>query len=80
MTRDEVAARIAGVARKHLGFDGELAAEQRLVEDLGLDSLKLLILAAEIENEFRIAFDPDEEAAIATVGELVAAVEGKLGR
>lgn len=80
MTRDEIAARIAGVARKHLGFYGELAAEQRLVEDLGLDSLKLLILAAEIENEFRIAFDPAEESAIATVGELVAAVERKLGR
>jgi len=80
MTRDEVVARIALVARKHLGFEGELATEQRLVEDLGLDSLKLLILAAEIENEFRIAFDPAEEAAIATVGELVAAVEGKLGR
>ncbi len=80
MTRDEIVARIAGVARQHVGFEGELAGEQRLVEDLGLDSLKLLILAAEVENEFRIAFDPEEEAAITTVGELAAAVEGKLAR
>ena len=79
MTRAEIVAAIAGLARRHLGFEGELAAEQRLIEDLGLDSLKLLVLAAEIENEFRIAFAPEEEAAIATVGELAAAVERKLG-
>ena len=80
MTRAEIVAAIAGVAHRHLGFQGELSTEQRLVEDLGLDSLKLLILAAEVENEFRIAFAPEEEAAIRTVGELVAAVEGKLAR
>ena len=80
MTRAEIVTAIAGVARRHLGFHGELSAEQRLVEDLGLDSLKLLILAAEVENEFRIVFAPEEESAIRTVGELVAAVEGKLAR
>lgn len=77
-TRDEIVARIAAVARRHVEFDGELAVGQRLVEDLGLDSLKLLVLAAEVENEFRVAFDPEEEAAITTVGELAAAVEQKL--
>ena len=80
MTRDEIEAGIARVARKFVGFEGELSAGQRLVEDLGLDSLKLLILAAEVENEFLIAFAPEEEAAITTVGELAAAVEGKLAR
>ena len=79
MTRAEITERVALVARRHLGFTGELAPHQKLVEDLGLDSLKLLVLAAEVENEFRIAFAPDEEAAITTVGELVAAVEGKIG-
>ena len=80
MSRAEILAAIARVARLRAGFDGELAPEQRLVEDLGLDSLKLLILAAEVENEFRIAFAPEEESAITTVGELVTAVEGKLQR
>lgn len=79
MSRDEIVAGIAEVARKHLGYQGPIATERRLVEDLGLDSLQRLVLAAEIENEFRVAFAPEEEAAIATVGDLAAAIERKLG-
>jgi acyl carrier protein len=78
MTRAEIVAAIAEVARRHLAHVGELPAEARLVEDLGLDSLRLQILAAEVENRFEIAFAPEEEAAIRTVGELAAAVEAKL--
>lgn len=78
MTREEIFAAIGDVARRHVGFAGELDAGQRLVEDLGLDSLRLQVLAAEVENRFRIAFAPEEEAAIRTIGELVAAVEAKL--
>jgi acyl carrier protein len=80
VSRAEIAERIAELARRHLGCAGRLDPEQRLIEDLGLDSLKLLVLAAEVENEFRIALQPEEEAAIRTVGELVAAVEAKLAR
>lgn len=79
MSRDEIVAGIAKVAELHLGYRGALGADRRLVEDLGLDSLQRLILAAEIENEFRVAFAPEEEAAITTVGELAAAIERKLG-
>ena len=79
MTRAEIVVAIAEVARRHLAHVGELRAEARLVEDLGLDSLRLQILAAEVENRFEIAFAPEEEAAIRTVGELAAAVEAKLG-
>jgi acyl carrier protein len=78
MSRDEIVAGIARVAERHLGYRGEVVAERRLIEDLGLDSLQRLVLAAELENEFRVAFAPEEEAAIATVGELAAAIERKL--
>jgi acyl carrier protein len=80
MTRAEIVAAIAEVARRHVGYGGELSEELRLVEDLGLDSLRLQVLAAEVENRFRIAFAPEEEAAIRTVGELAAAVAAKLDR
>lgn len=46
----------------------------RLVEDLELDSLKALTLALEVENRFRICIDPELEAKIETVGDLVSAV------
>jgi len=70
---------IADVARVHLGWDGDLAPEMRLVEDLRLDSIRLLTLAAEVENRFRILLDELDEGTIETVGDLVAVVRRKLG-
>ena len=72
---------IAAVAREHLGHDRRrcrLAA--RLVEDLGFDSIHLLTLAAEVENRFRVALDPEDDAAIETVGDLVDRLEQQARR
>ena len=74
MTKEEILAGIQQVAREHVGFRGELRPEQRLVEDLELDSLKALTLAVEVENRFRVRLDPEVEAGIVTVGDLVDAV------
>ncbi len=78
---DEAAilAGITEVARLHLGWEGPLTADMRLVEDLRLDSLRLLTLAAEVENRFRIFLDELDEGAIETIGDLVAVVRRKLG-
>jgi acyl carrier protein len=71
---------ISEVARLHLGWEGgELAPEMRLVEDLRLDSVRLMTLAAEVENRFRIFLDEADELAIETVADLVAIVGRKLG-
>jgi acyl carrier protein len=74
-----ILAGIAEVARTHLGWDGLLTPEMRLVEDLRLDSLRLLTLAAEVENRFRVLLDELDEGALETVGDLVAVVRRKLG-
>lgn len=70
---------VAEVARVHLGWEEELTPEMRLVEDLRLDSIRLLTLAAEVENRFRVRLDELDEASIETVGDLVAVVRRKLG-
>ncbi|HEX7181709.1 MAG TPA: phosphopantetheine-binding protein [Thermoanaerobaculia bacterium] len=75
-----ILAGIAEVARLHLGWEGALTPDMRLVEDLRLDSIRLLTLAAEVENRFRIFLDEADEAGIETVGDLVAIVRRKLGR
>ena len=67
---------VTEVARAHLGWDGELRPEMRLVEDLELDSLKRLTLALEVENHFQICLD--EESAILTVGDLVEIIRERL--
>ena len=78
MTDAEILAGIAAVAREHLGWDGELLPELRLAEELRLDSLRLLTLAVEVENRFRVCLDPADEASIVTVGDLVAAIRRQL--
>lgn len=70
---------IAQVAQEHLGWQGSLTPEMRLVEDLRLDSVRLLTLAAEVENRFRVLLDEADELALETVGDLVAVVRRKLG-
>jgi acyl carrier protein len=75
---DEILAGVRAVAREHLGYSGELAPRMRLVEDLELDSIRLLTLAMEVENRFRVRLEEADEAAIETVGDLVSAVRRKL--
>jgi acyl carrier protein len=78
MSEAAILAGIGEVARRHLGWEGEVTPEMRLVEDLRLDSIRLLTLAAEVENRFRVMLDEADEAGIQTVGDLVAAVRRKL--
>jgi len=75
---EAILAGIGEVARAHLGWEGVVTPELRLIEDLRLDSIRLLTLAAEVENRFRVLLDEGDEAGIETVGDLVAVVRGKL--
>ena len=69
---------IAQVARDHLGWEGPLTPEMRLIEDPRLDSVRLLTLAAEVENRFRVLLDERDEAGIETVADLIGIVRRKL--
>jgi acyl carrier protein len=79
MSEAEILAGIAEVARVHLGWEDPLTPDMRLVEDLRLDSIRLLTLAVEVENRFRVRLDELDEGGIETVGDLVATVKRKLG-
>jgi acyl carrier protein len=79
VTDAEILDGIAAVAREHLGWDGALRPEMRLVGELQLDSLKLLTLAIEVENRFRVRLDDRDETSIETVADLVAAIRRRRG-
>ena len=79
MDRNVILQGITRAAQKELAFAGELHADQRLVEDLQLDSIRLLSLAMAVEDHFRIALDAEEEGGIDRVGDLVDLIEKKLG-
>ncbi|HVS15408.1 MAG TPA: acyl carrier protein [Thermoanaerobaculia bacterium] len=70
----EILAGIREVAAEHLDWRGELPLEARLVDDLELDSIRLLTLAVEVENRFQVALEPADEQGIVTVADLVEAV------
>jgi acyl carrier protein len=78
MTDAEILVEIADVAREHGLWEGPLGRDLRLIEDLELDSLKALTLAVEVENRFRVCLDPEIEATIVTVGDLVDMVRREL--
>jgi acyl carrier protein len=73
-----ILAGIAAAARKELDYRGELRPEMSLVEDLQLDSIRLLSLAMAVEDHFRIALDAEDEGGINRVSDLIALVRAKL--
>lgn len=74
---EAVLEQLAKIAREELDYDGALRPEQRLVEDLRLDSLQLLTLATAVEDYFLICLDEDDEQSIATVGDLLGLIQRK---
>ena len=78
MTRAEILAAIGEIGRRELGWTGRPEPGMRLVEDLELDSLRLLTLAVTVENRFEVCLSEEDEAAIETVGDLAAVVERRL--
>ena len=74
MTDAEILYGVRSVAAAHLGYEGPLEGSMRLVEDLLLDSIKILTLAVEIENHFRVRLPEEIAGEIATVADLVEAI------
>lgn len=70
-SREQVLEAIKVLARDKLDWTGRMEPGMRLVEDLKLDSIRLLTLAMEVEDRFRIFLDEDEESRIQTVDDLI---------
>jgi acyl carrier protein len=78
MTDAEILEGIRDVARIHLKVEREIGMETPLVEALGLDSLRMITLVAELENRFRVCFEAGDEVGLTTVGQLMAVVRRRL--
>ncbi len=57
----------------------EVSGIDRLVDDLGLDSLTLISLAVELEDRFEIYLSDEEATGVRTVDELVRCVVARAG-
>ena len=68
----EIRAKLAKVAHK------ELLNDDDKVRDLGIDSLDVVELFLQLEEEYNIHFDDLNMDSIITVKDLLAVIEGKL--
>lgn len=57
---------------------GSITPEASLREDIGINSIGLLYMAMAVEEEFGIKFKNEDFAAIRTVADVIACIEGKL--
>ena len=78
--RPRLLGEIADIAREKVGWTGPVSPELRLVEDLALDSIRLLTLAVEVEDHFRVCLDEEDEEEIRTLGDLADTVARKLAQ
>jgi acyl carrier protein len=67
--------RVKKVMAKHVNVDNLKVTDE--LKTLGLDSLDLVEVAMEIEEEFNIQFEMDDIAAFNTLGDVLKIIENK---
>ena len=73
-TESEILQEIRRVVEGELDWPHEIRPTDRLVEDLGLDSLTLTSLAVALEDRFQVILSDEAAIRIETVGELAQCV------
>ncbi len=72
--------RVTKVVVDRLGVDeSEVKLEASFRDDLGADSLDVVELVMEFEEEFDMQIDDEDAEKIATVGDAVSFIESKIG-
>jgi acyl carrier protein len=79
LSEPEIVSRIESILLERLGVTRTLRPEMELARELELDSIARLVLVTEIENSFRFCFEPDDEAALKTLGDLIRVIQAKAG-
>lgn len=76
MSREEILDSLTGILRELMGDDDfEVSEEMSLVDDLDLDSLEIMELVMQIEDNFSITVGEDKMTEFALVKDVVDYIE-----
>ena len=76
----DYAARVIKIIASTLNVqESKIKLEDKIIEDLSADSLDVIELIMNLEEEFGIKIQDDESEMITAVGEAIAYVENKMG-
>lgn len=79
MSEQNVAQRVIGIVSDQLSCDPEnLTKDSDFVKDLGADSLDIVELVMELEEEFGISIPEEEADKVRTVGDAIEHIEAAL--
>jgi acyl carrier protein len=76
----ELFEKVASIVRKNKEAEMMIRPEDRLKEDLGLDSFDTLMIGCDLEDEFHITIDPEAFKGLAIVQEVIDRLEAKIGK
>lgn len=84
MDRSSIKEKVYPIIRQYLNMaeDADITEEMKFLDDLGADSLDLIEIVMDIENEFEVEIPDsvfDTESTSMTVGKLISVVEQQIG-
>lgn len=56
----------------------QLTADTKIISDLNIDSLNIMVIIGDYEDEYSIHFEPDDIKDVVTVGDFVKVLEDKI--
>jgi len=79
-TRDRVREEIIVILKPHVQADAPLSETSQLVADLGIDSLGVMEVVADLEDKFKLHIPDDALREVETVGDVARAITTRLER
>jgi len=69
---------VRSVVAEHTETEADITEKSELVADLGIDSLGVMEVVADVEDRFEMTIEESELQDVATLGDVVAAIEIRL--
>ncbi len=76
--RNTVESKIVEVFKQHRQSDVEVEMSAKIVSDLGIDSLGVMEVLSEIEDEYKLVVPDDSLKSLETVGDVIKAITERL--